>query len=611
MLWSVDVENRKILQISSACKKIYGYSTEDFSSNINLWKDVIHPNDLKLIEKNKEYLRLGETIINRYRIKHKDGSTRFVEVKITPTLSQAGKVAFLHGIARDITKEKKSANALMESELLFRQFFENANEGILIMDVETGRICDYNKSALELLGTSGTEILQKTPTDLSAKYQADGRLSKHAVTEIIKKAIEGENLFFEWLFLNSSGTEIPCEVRLSLIKNQDRLLLRGSIVNITERIQAKQKLEDQQNFYSSLIANINDGIAIIGNHGRLIYQSPSADKISGFTYEEVKDKTIFELVHPDDLADLTITFKEISARPGIPHNRQFRFVHKDGHYVWIEGTITNMLHDKSINGFIANYRNIEERKKTEAQITELNTTLEKKVQERTIELLDANKELEAFSYTVSHDLQAPLRSTCGFAKILLTDYKDKLDDEGKQFLQIISDSSTRMSQLIRDLLAFSKLGKADLIKKEINMLEVIQVVLDEMRFTFSDKSFKFVTHSIANALGDLHLIKQVWFNLISNAIKYSSKKETPLIEIGCLHQNNQTVYYVKDNGAGFDMKYATKLFGVFKRLHNNEDFEGTGVGLATVHRIITRHGGRIWAEAKPGEGATFFFTLPE
>ncbi len=240
----------------------------------------------------------------------------------------------------------------------------------------------------------------------------------------------------------------------------------------------------------------------------------------------------------------------------------------------------------------------------------MNTELELRVNERTNELKEANKELEAFSYTVSHDLQAPLRVINGFAKILLDDYAVQLDEVAKAHLQVIRDRAKGMSDLIRDLLAFAKLGKREPEKNITNMQLMVEGLVADVKTGLHAIEPDIKIYQLAAANCDKGLIKQVWHNLIHNAVKYSKKKKQPLIEIGMEHINGQPAYYVKDNGAGFDMRYADQLFGVFKRLHADTEFEGTGVGLATAHRIITRHGGSIWAEGKVNEGAVFYFTLP-
>jgi light-regulated signal transduction histidine kinase (bacteriophytochrome) len=285
-------------------------------------------------------------------------------------------------------------------------------------------------------------------------------------------------------------------------------------------------------------------------------------------------------------------------------------VGKDGRALDVSVTVS-AIKDRSgkIVGASKVLRDMTEKRRAEEALRKLNANLEERVIERTTQLEAANKELEAFSYSVSHDLRAPLRAISGFSKIVLEDHSGALDAEGLRYLHLVEKSARQMGQLIDDLLTFSRTGRHALTVQRVNTAELVNACLTDLQEMQKNRDVTINVGALPDCEADPSLLKQVWLNLLENALKYTRKRDSAVITIGSRQEGGAQSYFVQDNGAGFDMKYAGKLFGVFQRLHLTDDYEGTGVGLALVQRIVQRHGGRVWTEAKLNLGATFHFTL--
>jgi light-regulated signal transduction histidine kinase (bacteriophytochrome) len=266
--------------------------------------------------------------------------------------------------------------------------------------------------------------------------------------------------------------------------------------------------------------------------------------------------------------------------------------------------------DDEVVEWIGAITDIEDQRRNEDALRSLNAELEDRVAARTSALEAANRELESFSYSVSHDLRAPLRAISGFSNLLWEDHREHLDPEAQRKLGIIRGQAERMGMLIDDLLAFSRLGRKSIEPTQLNMVDLVNTTFQRLHDESKNGALALHVGRLPPAIADRSLLEQVWINLLSNAIKFSSRKENPVVEVGAIVEEDENVYFVRDNGAGFDPEHRDKLFGVFQRLHHESEFPGTGVGLALVHRIVTRHGGRVWADSQPGEGATFHFSLP-
>lgn len=352
----------------------------------------------------------------------------------------------------------------------------------------------------------------------------------------------------------------------------------------------------------SLVENSLDVICSIDAEGKFVEVSPASYKVWGYLPEELIGRRYIDLVVPEDVEKTNLAAARIMDGHALTDFENC-YLRKDGsrvHITW------SAFWSETERLMYCVARDNSERKEAERLAERGRRELEKMA----ANLTAANKELEAFSYSVSHDLRAPLRAIDGFSRILLEDYADKFDEEGRRVLGVIRNNTQNMGRLIDDLLAFSRFGRKPIEPSTIDVGELARDVFVQLE-TYSDKTPRLEIKPTPVAYGDRALMRQVFINLLSNAAKYSNTAASPVIEVGGRERGGENLYYVKDNGVGFDMKYVNKLFGVFQRLHSHEEFEGTGVGLAIVRRIVERHGGRVWAEGKTGEGATFYFTLPK
>jgi PAS domain S-box-containing protein len=433
-----------------------------------------------------------------------------------------------------------------------------------------------------------------------------------------------------------------------LLRREVRRKTKSLLQEISEHESAANALKNQQ----LLLAEMEKGTKVGGweydvekkeftwtNGVYAIYGiSPDEYNIRG----KVKDGPT-RLYHPEDQKILDLAFKR-ALNEGKSYNLILRLNSSDGKFKWVRTAGNSVLRDGKVVRIIGNIIDITEQKQSEEELLKLKDDLDKLVTERTRELSEkiqkldksqkamlymvedlntvsaelklehqkmetANRELEAFSYSVSHDLRAPLRALAGFARILQEDYSKSLDKEGNRILEIIIENAKKMGTLIDDLLSFSRLSRQEIKLSLIDMHRMAKSVYEEIVPEEDKEKVEFRLQDIPDVQGDPSIVRQVWINLIGNAIKFTSTKQKRIIEVGFFKRDNENVYFVKDNGVGFDMAYRNKLFGVFQRLHNVKEFEGTGVGLAIVQRIILRLNGRVWAEGKVNEGAEFYFTL--
>ena len=550
--------------------------------------------------------------------------------------------------AQEHRKRQEAEEALRASEAQYRRLFESAKDGILVLNAETGRIVDVNPFLTELLGFSHGEMLGKTVGELSPFKDI---LSNQGMLERLQR--DGYISYDDPPLETRDGSRISVEFVSNVYQVGEVKVIQCNIRDITERKRAEAALRESEIRYRRITEGLTDyQYSVRLENGRAVEttQSHACVSVTGYTPNEfAADPYLWiRMVAPEDREQVRERVQQILAGKEIPP-LDHRIIRKDGEVRWICDTI--ILH-KDAAGQLLSYdgviQDITERKRAEEEIRQLNAELEQRVATRTAQLQAANQELEAFSYSVSHDLRAPLRQVLGFVELLRKEAGASLSEKSCHYAATISEAAKRMGILIDDLLAFSRIGRSEMQKKEVNLDELVRETLADFQVETKERNIVWEIHPLPSVRADRALLRLVLVNLIANAVKFTglrpgeayapeggraqarieigevktkteikkaeSRNETPMsafpISTFCFPPE-ETVVFIRDNGAGFDPRYAGKLFGVFQRLHSHDDFEGTGIGLANVQRILQRHGGRVWAEGVVDGGATFYFSLPK
>ncbi len=571
-----------------------GYPTAELEGKRFL--DYVHPDDIdgtlnamSDLGRQKEVLNF----VNRYR--HKNGSYRWIEWRSFP----AGKL--IYAAARDITERKENEEVLE----MFRFTVDQASDEVVWIKKDA-RFDYVNDQACRMLGYTRDELMQLSLFDIDP-YFPQKRWEDD--WKNFQRGRQGGTVIVESFQRRKSGELFPVDVTAKHLWFGERELHVAVVRDITERKRAEEALQNSEELYRTIFRNTGTATVLIAEDTTISLANPQFETLSKYSKKDIEGKKSWtEFVHKDDLDMMRAQHRLRREHQDAALKKYvFRFVAGDG-------TTRNILLTIDVipgtTKSVASLLDITDREQAEAQIRLLNQELEERVRERTTQLEAANKELEAFAYSVSHDLRAPLRAIDGYARILIEDYQPSLDSEGERVCAVIHEETRRMGHLIDDLLAFSRIGRSHMVHAEIDVAAMANAVFHDLAIPDARSKIDFRIREVPNASGDPGLMRQVWTNLLSNAIKFTSKREKPVIEVRGEISGDEIVYSVTDNGAGFDMQYAGKLFGVFQRLHSTKDFEGTGVGLAIVQRIVHRHGGRLWAEGRPDHGATFYFTVP-
>ncbi|MHA2427951.1 MAG: PAS domain-containing sensor histidine kinase [Candidatus Hermodarchaeia archaeon] len=598
--YEADAEIWTPIFFHGAVEEITGYTEEDFTAGNPRWDEIIHPDDFPNLPGKDEASRVPDYSIEReYRIIRKDGKTRWVREFLHNVSDESGKISQIQGTLYNVTERKQIEKALRKSERKYRDLVESALVGVATTTLE-GDVLYANDTflnkleyeTLEEFAKGGAVAKYKYPEnrkELLRKIKESGRIENYEV-ELVTKC--GETIFF----LES------CTL--------DGHVMHCTLVDITERKQTEDQLRAEKEFTdTALNAQLDTFFLFEPATGKALRWNRAFRDISGYTDEEIARMPAPDSYYsPADLESATAFIQNVLVEE--TGTIELALICKDGSRIPTEYRVAVIKNEKGEPKYIISIgRDITDRKLAEEEIHKLNEELEQRVVKRTAELEATNKELEAFAYSISHDLRAPLRAINSFSRVLQEKYSNILDEEGSGYLDKVMTSTLKMDELINDLLALSRLGRQEFMRTTTNLTHIANRIFRDMVTKEPAREIKFVVSDLPLVEVDVKLMEVMLNNLLSNAIKFTRGKAPAVIEFGNLPESEAPTFYMRDNGVGFDMKYAHKLFSPFQRLHTQREFEGTGIGLAIVQRIVRRHGGEVWVEAEPDKGATFFFTI--
>jgi PAS domain S-box-containing protein len=608
-------------------KGIINYANDNFCKISKYSREELIGHDHRMVNSgfhSKEFIKniwttiaKGEIWRGELKNKAKDGTFYWVDTTIVPFLNAKDKPYEYVAIRNDITSRKETEEILIKSQKETSDYKYALDVGAIVSIVDHNGMTTYvNDNFCKISQFSSQELIGKNLRGIYANFLGQEFMDNIWATitrgEIWRGEVKNEakdgTIYWTHVTTVPFMDEYGKPYQFLSIRTDITERKRLAELAIANKELAFQNNEKEKRAAEFIIANAE--LAFQNEEkGKRASELVIANKELAFQNDE-KEKRATELI----IANAELIFqnqeKENRAAELIVANKELAFQNQEKENRAAELILANMelafqneeKENRAAELVVANrelaFQNNEKEKRAEELI------------ESTAQLESANRELESFSYSVSHDLRTPLRAVNGYAKILEEDYGDRLDDEGRRMLTVVQDNAKKMGVLIDDLLTFSRLGRKEIKKSVVNMTALVENALTELNTPHQSEAVVKI-NDLQPVTADATLMNQVWLNLLSNAIKYSSNNKKPDIKISSERKNGELVYSISDNGVGFDMKYADKLFGVFQRLHSSKDFEGTGVGLALVCRIITRHGGKIWAKGEINKGATFYFSLPE
>ena len=591
-------------KLNAAWEKTLGFTKAELLARPFL--EFVHPDDREGTRAELEKVRQGvDVIFFENRLLHRDGSYRWLSWKAPAIPPEQD---FLYATARDVTENKRADEELRGSQTRLKLALDAAEIGGWELNLETEQASRSPKHD-QIFGYAGVQQEWTYATFLAHVHPED----RERVDGKFRGCVaSGGNSYFECRIIRSDGAERHIWVRASVYPDEAGRPMRmlGMVRDITDRKRTEMDLHDREARMRAVLENAVEGIITIDERGTIESANVATEKTFGYTLAELVGSNVSMLMpapyRPQHVAGLANYLRTGEAKI-IGRGCEVIGLRKDGSVFPMELTVSEVRIEgrRLFTGFV---RDITERKHAEESLARLGA----EAIQRAAQLESANKEMEAFSYSVSHDLRAPLRHVQGYVELLKKAVGDQLPEKAVRYLAVIADAGRQMGQLIDDLLAFSRIGRTEMQREMVNLDELVQGCLLSLESQIRDRNILWRIAPLPAVTGDRAMLRQVFANLIGNSVKYTGPRERAEIEIGLgPREAGAVTIFIRDNGVGFDMQFADKLFGVFQRLHTSSEFEGTGIGLANVRRIITRHGGRVWPQAEVGKGATFFFTLEE
>jgi PAS domain S-box-containing protein len=599
--WELHIDTH-IMVASEGASRLYGVDGENF--DYETVKTIPLPEYRSLLDSALKNLVQNDIPYNiHFKIKTADRG-EIKNIHSVAIFDKDKRVVF--GVIQDVTQQKLIEQELRVRRKEFQSYFDAGSVGLSVSLPDKSWI-EVNQRLCTMLGYTREELTKLSWVNLT--HPDDLQENEELFQKVIDGTIDTYEL--DKRFIRKDGSILYVTLSVVCQRNENGTVhhFLSSYIDITDRKKAEEALLESEEKHRFLLDESSDPIFAFNADGQYRYVNKAFADGVGRKREDITGKKIWDVFSKEE-ADKRFAAVKWVFENGETRALEVRVPVPSGDHFYLTTVKPVFNQRQEVINVICISKDITELKQAEKEIRELNEALELRVTERTSQLEAVNKELEAFSYSASHDLRTPLRAINGFANILLEEYYPKLDDEGKRLLNVIITNADKMGYLIDDLLSFSRLNKQELIKSKINMYSMMSTVYKDLASENDARLIDFRLDKIPDVSGDPALMRQVCVNLLHNAIKYSARKKKRIIEVGSKTEGTEVIFYVKDNGAGFDMAYANKLFSVFQRLHSPKEFDGSGVGLAIVQRIIHRHKGRVWAESKVDKGATFYFSLP-